>query len=254
MAYGDKLIALTRVGFAARGLLYLIVAWLVVGTGRTADLSEALRFLASGKERYLLGAVVVGFIAYGIWRFADAAYDIESHGDDSKGMIKRAGAAGSGVVYLLLAFSGAKLLLDRAGGGGGSNAEQQTQTALTLPAGGILVAIAGAVLVLAGLWQIIKAAKGSFLKHLEPAVANRDSVQWFGRLGYGARGIIFIITGYFLAQAALSGNAAQAGGMEEALRWLSEPSALAVAIGLGLFGLFSLVEARYRRFARPSVG
>lgn len=252
MQYGDRLIALTRVGFAARGLLNLIIAWLVIGTGRTADLSEALRFLASGKERFLLGAIVAGFVAYGIWRLADASFDIESHGEDAKGWLKRGGAAASGVIYLFLALTAAKLLLDQPGAGGGSNVEQQTQTALKLPAGGILVAIGGMVLVIAGVWQIIKAAKASFLKHLEPAVANREWVLWFGRLGYGARGVIFIITGYFLGLAALSGNAAQAGDMQDALRWLSGPSAFAVAAGLGLFGLFSLVEARYRVFAQPT--
>lgn len=252
MQDGDRLTALTRIGFAARGLLYLIIAWLVIGTGRSADLDVALRFLASGKERFLLGAIVVGFIGYGIWRLADAFFDIENHGDDTKGMVKRGGAAASGVIHLFLAFTAAKLLLDQGGSAGGSSVEQQTQTALGLPAGGAIVAMAGMVLIITGVWQMIKAAKASFLDHFEAAIANRDWVLWFGRLGYGARGIIFIITGYFLAQAGLSGSAAQAGGMQEALRWLSGPSAFAVAVGLGLFGLFSLIEARYRVFARPT--
>ena len=34
--------------------------------------------------------------------------------------------------------------------------------------------------------------------------------------------------------------------MEDALRWLDSPIDLAVAAGLLLFGLFSLVEARFR--------
>ena len=34
--------------------------------------------------------------------------------------------------------------------------------------------------------------------------------------------------------------------MEEALRWLDSPIDLVVAAGLLLFGLFSLVEARFR--------
>jgi hypothetical protein len=253
MTNGDKFITLTRVGFAARGLLYLIIAWLLVSTGRAADLDEALRYLSSGTERYLLGAIVVGFVTYGLWRLADAALDVEDHGDDAKGMVKRAGAAASGIIYLFLAYTAARLLLNGSSqsGGSGSNAEQQTQAVMQLPAGGVLVALGAAVLLGAGGWQIVKAVKGSFLKHLERRVANTDWALWFGRIGYAARGIIFIITGYFLAQAALSGNAAQAGGMQEALKWLSSSAAFAVAVGLGLFGLFSLIEARYRIISRP---
>ncbi len=255
MTHGDKFITLTRLGFAARGLLYLIIAWLLISAGRAADLGEALRYLSTGTERYLLGAIVLGFVAYGLWRLADAALDIENHGDDSKGMVKRAGAAGSGIIYLFLAYTAAKLLLDGSGesGGSGSNPEQQAQSVMQLPAGALLVGIGAAVLLGAGAWQIAKAVKGSFLKHLEPQVATTDWALWFGRLGYGARGVIFIITGYFLAQAALSGNAAQAGGMQEALKWLSSPSAFAVAVGLGLFGLFSLIEARYRIISNPGI-
>lgn len=258
MHYEDKLTALTRVGFAARGLLYLIIAWLAITTGQAADLSEALRQLSTGVERWLLAVAAIGFVAYGIWRLADASLDTGNHGDDAKGLAKRAGAAGSGVIYLFLAFTAAKLLLEGAGGGGGGGAgggpEQQTQTVMQLPAGGLLVGIGAAILVIAGIWQIVKAAKASFLDHLEPGVAHEDWVKWFGRCGYAARGVIFIVTGYFLGQAALSGRSAEAGGMEQALQWLSSPVNLLVAAGLGLFGIFSLVEARYRVIRTPDRG
>ena len=49
-----------------------------------------------------------------------------------------------------------------------------------------------------------------------------------------------------LFRAAQGSQASQAGGMQEALAWLTSPWDVIVAIGLGLFGLFSLVEARYR--------
>lgn len=252
----DKLTALTRVGFAARGLLYLIIGYLVIVSGQTADLGEALGHLATGVERWLLGAAAVGFVAYGIWRLADASLDTEGHGDDPKALVKRAGAAASGLIYLFLAFSAAKLLLNGPGGKGGSGGspEQQTQMVMDLPAGGLLVGIGAAVLVIAGVWQIVKAAKASFLDHLEPAVAHEEWVKWFGRLGYAARGVIFILTGYFVGQAALSGSASEAGGMQQALQWLTSPVNLLVAAGLALFGIFSLIEARHRIIHSPDRG
>lgn len=252
MGNEQKLVMLTRLGFAARGLLYLIIAWLVIGTGRTTDFSGALEYLATGKERFLLMAILVGFIAYGIWRLLDAAFDSEGRGDEPKALAGRAGAAGSGLIYLFLAWQAWQLI---SGNGGGSEggAEQRTQSVLQLPAGGLLVGIGAAVLLVAGAWQLIKAYKCSFLKHLAPPAQQQEWVRWLGRIGYGARGIIFLVTAYFLAQAALSGSAGEAGGMSEALSWLESPVNLIVAAGLALFGVFSLIEARYRTIDAPAV-
>jgi hypothetical protein len=64
---------------------------------------------------------------------------------------------------------------------------------------------------------------------------------------------VFAIIGWFVLQAGLSSEAADAGGMEQALGSLSGGLLSAVALGLILFGLFSLVEARYRRINNPDV-
>lgn len=67
------------------------------------------------------------------------------------------------------------------------------------------------------------------------------------------RGIVFVIIGWSLVQAGLSASAAKAGGMEQALGSLSGTLLTAVALGLLLFGLFSFVEARYRRINDANV-
>ena len=244
---------LTRVGFAARGLLYLVIAWLLISAGRASDMSGALEYLASDRTRVLLIAMLLGFVAYGLWRLADAALDSEGHGDDGKGLVKRAGAAGSGIVYLFLAYQAYKLLNGSGSGGGGSGGGTQVgaQKVLELPGGSLLLGIAAAILFGAGVWQLVKAAKASFLKHLAPQAAHENWVKLFGQLGYGARGVIFMVTGFFLAKAALSDRASEAGGMEQALAWLSSPMNIIVAAGLALFGIFSLVEARYRIIHTP---
>ncbi len=252
----EQFVLLTRLGFAARGLLYLVIAWLVVRTGRTEGMEGALDYVGEGGGKWLLVAMTAGFIAYGLWRLADAALNIEGHEDDNKGTVKRLGAAASGLVYLLLASQAIRLVTsDSAGGsgGGGGGAQEGTQTALNLPGGGLLVVIAAAMLIGVGIYQLVKAAKGSFLKHLDPQVANTDWAKWTGRLGYAARGIIFLITGYFLLQAGLSDEASKSGGMEQALEWLDRPTSILVGIGLAMFGVFSLVEARYRTIHSPDV-
>lgn len=241
-----KLTMLTRIGFAARGLLYLTIAVLLIGTGRAESPSGALRYLGEGAGRWLLVVVAAGLVAYGLWRLADAVFDIERHGANPKDQAKRLGAGASGVVHLFLAWQAIRLIRGTGSSGGSGPAEQGAQTALTLPGGALMLVLAGAVLLGVGAYQLFKAVKGDFLRHLEPRIAHQPWAEWSGKLGYAARGIVFLISGGFLLGAGLQEQASQAGGMAQALSWLRSPWDLLVAVGLFGFGLFSLIEARYR--------
>ena len=48
MTASTRLTLLTRIGFATRGLLYIVIALLVIRTGRSEDTSGALRYLGQG--------------------------------------------------------------------------------------------------------------------------------------------------------------------------------------------------------------
>jgi hypothetical protein len=241
------LTTLTRIGFAARGLLYLVIAWLITSAGRIEDPSGALGYLSEGNGRYLVMLMIAGFVAYGIWRLSDATLNLERHPADRKGAGQRIGAAASGLIYLFLAWQAVRLLRGTgSGGGSGGGTQEGAQTALQLPGGTLLLFVAAAVLVGVGIMQLINAWRCKFAEHLEPSVRNENWVLWVGRGGYVARGVVFLISGYFLFRSAQDSQASQAGGMQEALAWLTSPWDLIVAVGLGLFGLFSLVEARYR--------
>ena len=248
MSQERGLVWLTRLGFAARGFLYLIIAWLAIGTGRAEDLTGALEHLRG--ERALLILILAGFLAYGLWRVLDAIFDSEGHGDGKKGALGRLGAGASGIIYLFLAWQAWRLLK---GDGGGSNggAQEQAGTVMNLPGGTLLIEIGGVILFLAGLWQLKRAISCDFCKHLRPDIQHQGWVKWMGRGGYGARGVIFIVTAIFLISAGLSGDPGEAGGMQDALRWMDSPVNLIVAAGLALFGAFSLVEARFRQINPP---
>jgi amino acid permease len=76
-----------------------------------------------------------------------------------------------------------------------------------------------------------------------------------GRLGYAALAVVFTIVGIFLIVAALQYNPSEAKGLDTALLELLRqpfgPLLLAiVAIGLFCYGIYSLVEARYRRVGK----
>lgn len=240
-----RLTTLTRLGFATRGLLYLVIAFLILRTGRAEDPAGALRYLGESGGQLLLGVMAAGLIGYGIWRLSDAAFDIERHGSDRKGALERAGAAASGVTHLFLAWQAIRLMQGAASSG--NSTQEGTQTALSLPGGGILVMLGGVVLVGVGILQLAKAVKASFLDYLDPAVARQAWAQWSGRLGYAARGFVFMITGYFLLSAGFEEQGNTAGGMDKALAWLNNPWDVLIALGLLGFGIFGLIEARYRR-------
>ena len=70
-------------------------------------------------------------------------------------------------------------------------------------------------------------------------------------VAYAARGVVFFTVGWLLARAALDHRATEAGGLEQALDALRGPLQFPVAAGLALFGVYSLIEARYRSIHKP---
>lgn len=248
-----KLELLTRLGFAARGVMYVLIGLIALQAGRAEDGAGALKSLDGSTGEILLALMALGFAAYGVWRLADAVLDNEGHGSDGKGLAMRIGGAASGLIHLGLAWLAAGLALgDQNGGGNAYSTQEGAATALGLPGGWVLLLAAAAGLLLVGLYQLLNAAKGTFLSRLDPQASSQTWVRAAGRAGYAARGIVFLLMAWFLGQAGLAGRAGKAGGMGEALDSLPQNVELGVAFGLLMFGLFSFVEARHRRLRDPA--
>jgi hypothetical protein len=245
MDTGARLTTFTRLGFASRGLIYIVIAFLVIGTGRAQTPGGALQYLGQGGGRILLAVMAAGLLAYSLWRLSDAVFDIEQHGGKPEGVMERVGAAASGAVHLFLAWQAVRVIQGSASASDGTT--EGARSAMQLPGGDAFVLLAGAVLLGVGGYQLIKAAKGAYLRHLEPRIASQAWARWSGFAGYAARGIIFLISSYFLFKAGFEGQASEAGGTAKALSWLSSPWDILVALGLFGFGLFSIIEARFRR-------
>jgi hypothetical protein len=124
---------------------------------------------------------------------------------------------------------------------------------MELPLGeGLLFAVAF-LLAAAGAVQIGVAITRRFREHLSPEVREARWVNIVGALGYGARGVVFLVAAWLLFRAGIDHSPSQAGAVGDALRTLPGAVATLVAAGLGLFGIYSLIEARYRIIPDPQV-
>ncbi len=159
--------ALARVGLVAKGVSYGIVGVLALGVaagagGEATSRQGALKQLAGSTfGAVLLVLLALGFAAYALWRFVQAAATSEN--DEKKQWGKRAGYVGRGLIYASLAFSAAKILAG-AGGGQSQNGKAHKTTAVVLswPGGTWLVGIAGAAIVGVGAWNFYRGITEKF--------------------------------------------------------------------------------------------
>lgn len=253
---------LARIGYAAKGIVYILVGWIAldaaIGGGQSTGSRGALQSVADEPfGQVLLALVAVGLLGYAIWRFVEAALDPEDKGSGAGGIARRLGYAVSGVIHAALALYAAQLVFGSGGGssGGGSGTDSRTAMLMQQPFGRWLVGLVGLGIVGYGLYELYRAWTLDFGKRLKTSEMSSTTREWTtraGRAGLAARGVVFGIIGIFLVQAALQYDPQQARGLGGALRALQEqaygPWLLgAVALGLIGYGLFQLVRARYRR-------
>lgn len=250
-----------RVGYVVRGIIYGTMGVLAVGLaiGVDSDTTDQRGSLALLGEnivgRVFLLVVVLSLVAYAGWGLIRAIYDPLHRGSDPPGIASRIGFAWSGLNYAALAVFAAGLLLGGSTGGGGDSVQKMVAWALTLPAGGVIVIIAGVIGILGGLGQFVDAYKAGFRKDLkrnQMTRAQRVTVDSLGRFGMVARGVIFGIVGIFVLVAGLQRNADDAHSFGPAFAAVArEPLGhvllAIVALGFIALGLHSWANARWVR-------
>lgn len=243
----QKFITLVRVGYAARGLTYMLLGWLALETSRRVEPGNEAVFgmlndWALGKA--LLWIVALGLLAYAAFKFICAGGDIMHRGSDAKGVAERIGDAASGVAYVILAYAAYQFATGEKQTANDATRETAA-TVLSMDLGGVLLGLVGLGFLAGAAMQAHHALTARFMHHLSARTPH--AARLIGRTGHAARAAVFAVIGWSMVRAAWIDNAADVKGVGQALTSLRETPALymAVSIGLMLFGAFSLVMARY---------
>ncbi|MEJ2817608.1 DUF1206 domain-containing protein [Caulobacter sp. CCG-8] len=255
----------SRLGYAARGLVYLGLGTVVLLaaldlTPRAKGAKGMLRAWADWPLGWaLIGAIGVGLAGFAAWRVLQAVFDADRHGRTLKAWAVRAGQAFSGLVYGGLALSAFELL-DELEDVGEVDEEQSVhhaaRTVLDLPYGDALLIAAGLAVVAFAVGNVVQGLMQDFSKRLDCDDKTCRRVVPLAKAGYGARGLASLPLGVFLVLAGLEARAGEArswGGALQAIEHqpFGSGALVLVAAGLIAFGLFGLVEARYRRIRPP---
>ncbi|MFE9775231.1 DUF1206 domain-containing protein [Streptomyces sp. NPDC005931] len=250
-----------RAGLAARGVIYLLVGVLALqiafGDGeRQADRGGALAELADKPfGAILLWALGIGLAGMALWRLSQALFGAD--GKDGRSARKRLLSLARCVFYTFVAYSVLAFAVGRDNSGGSSDQQSRdvTARAMEVPAGQWLVGLAGAVVIVVGVWIAVQSIRRSYhdkLKLGELSRRTRRLVDVTGVGGGTARGLVFVAAGAFAVRAAVDYRPDEAKGLDDTLRSFADTPLgpwllVCVATGLVLFGVFSFAMARWRR-------
>jgi len=248
---------LARAGLTARGVIYILVGGVAVlvalgRSSREADQQGALHLLA-GKSYGMvsLWLLAIGFAGYALWRLSEAAFGVTGEPPGAGPRLKSLARA---VIYAGLSY----LTFTVISGTDRSQRRRQqdiTATAMQHTAGRVLVGVVGLVIVACGIVLVIEGIRKKFMKYLQTAkmsARTRKVVKVLGITGTIARGLVFALAGVLVVVAAVTHKAAESGGIDKALQTLRDQPfgeflTLAAALGLVIFGVYGLCEARWRK-------
>lgn len=260
-AANPQLEFLERVGYVARGVLYVVMGLLAlgivlgVGGGKATDLSGSLVFLIGNPfGKVVLIAIIIGLLAYSLWGFVRAIYDPLHRGRDASGVMARVGFVSSAISYAAIALFALQILAG-AGATSGDSTQKYVTSILAHPLGGWLTVIIGVVTLGIGVGQFVEAYRATFkqdLKGAEMTASEKSIAVGLGRFGMFARGVTFLVIGWFLIQAGIHNDAGQVHGFGGAFLFLLAQSygkllLGVIALGFVALGLHSLACARWIR-------
>ena len=250
---------IAQAGLISKGIVYVllgIIAFMAAfeiggqstGSADRNGVFGMIKDLPAGTT--LLGLVAAGLVCYALWRGIQAFGPAHRGGETKIG--KRVLYFFSGLAYLSVALTAIRLLLYNRQDNGGGN-QELASTLLQQSAGQWLLGAAALIMAAVGVYQIYYGLSEKYRKHVQGLSLSTPASSLLlrsGKIGYVARGIVWLVIAWLLLNAALHANAAKAGDTAQAFRFVESSTAGslllgALGVGLAAYGVFNFIRARY---------
>lgn len=253
---------LARVGLVSYGVVHLLIAWLALQVawgipgGGAPDQSGAMAAVASTPlGPPLLYVLAIGLAALALWQLGELRLLWRHAGPDGGRRAAAAGtveSVGKAAGYLGLAVLAVRFAT-ATGSTSSSGPQRATSGVFALPGGRLIVAATALVVAGVGVRQWVTGLREDFLDEIDTSqvsATRRRTLRWLGRVGFPAKGTALIVVGALFGWATARYDASKATGLDGAIHTIvAAPFGQAlltiVALGIGAFGLFSLMRARY---------
>ncbi|BFM24039.1 hypothetical protein CHE218_10810 [Microbacterium sp. che218] len=244
-----------RAGYAANGILHLLIGGLVIAVGLGAkedsDQTGAFRAVAAAPlGAAALWALAVGLVALGAWHL------LQAFAPRHLSVWRRIGRifteAPQGLVFVAIGLVSASVAL-----GARPRAEQAaedlSQGMLTWPIGGFVLGVVGLAVGAVGVGFVWMGLRRSFHSKVRtPAGPGGFALTVLGVVGFVTKGVALLIVGVLVVVAAVTVEPDTAGGLDgatAAVVALPAGPLLACLVGVGFlaYGVFTVFRARYAR-------
>jgi hypothetical protein len=261
----DLLELASRVGYGARGLVFLSVGLLTLLAaagllGEAVGPKGALLWLADRPlGRLWLVLLGLGLASFVLWRVLQAVFDADHEGRSRRAIMLRLSQAFSGMAYAGLAFSAFRMIVDLPDDPAARDVAHSREAAaavLAAPFGDWMLVAAGLFLFGVGLANIARSWREDFTQYLACSERTCRRVAPLARVGYIARGLAYLPLATLIVLAGMRSRSSDVTSFGSALDAVQrQPGGawvLAVtALGFVAFGAFSFIEARFRRIRPP---
>ena len=241
------------VGLIAKGIIYVLLGVIALmaalNMGRQKDEASNKGVFNLVEDWpagiYILGALAIGLICYTAWRFIQAW--------KTGKWPKKIRYMFSGLGYASLAFTAFKIMTGSRDSNGDSNQALAAKILSQSYGQWIMIAVA---LFFAGIgvYQVYYGLKEKYKKHIGKLDLPGSRILFTSaKIGYIARGIVWLIVAYLFANAGLMADSSEAGNTGKAFKFIESNTAGSyllgmLALGVIMYGIYNFIRARYDRF------
>ena len=144
-------------------------------------------------------------------------------------------------------------MLFSSGKNNGDNQQQFASELLSKPGGEWLLGITALIIAGTGFYQVYYGLSEKYKKHVQKLNLHGKASSLLltsGKVGYVARGIVWLVIAFLTLKAAIHASSAEAGDTGKAFSFLENSpfgSYILAALGVGLmaYGLFNFIRVRY---------